>query len=106
MKIDEFLYKGYKVEITYSKKVKMFYTKSIIGFTSNHKNIDNAIKEHKILIDNFININITSYQELAEKIVESLVFTDFKEECYIEENILKHLVESFIKNKSINLKKK
>ena len=63
-------------------------------------------KEHKILIDNFININIISYQELAKKIIESIVFTDFKEECYIEENILKHLVESFIRNNSINLKKK
>ena len=106
MKIDEFVYKGYKVEITYSKQVKMFYTKSIIGFTSNHKNIDNAIKEHEKLIDNFINININSYEELAKKIIESIVFTDFKEECYIEESILQHLVESFIKNKSINLKKK
>lgn len=103
MKIDELNYKGYNIEIKYVKAVKMFYAKSVIGFTSEHKNVDDAINEKKKLIDGFISIEIKDYNKLTEELTKSIYLHDY-EEYTLDVDMVKHLVEAFIKSKSIDLK--
>lgn len=97
MKIDEIQYKGYNIEIKYVKAAKTFYASSMIGLTSDHKNIDDAVEEQKKLIDSFLSIDIDSYNKLTEELTKSIYYDDY-EEYMLDVDIVKHLVDSFIKN--------
>lgn len=104
MKIDEISYKGYTIEIWYSKELKNFYTTSAVGGTVSNGTVKDAIKTAESIIKQFLETKINSYAELASMITESLVWIS-DSDCYADEQVIKDLVESYIKSNSINLKK-
>ena len=69
---------------------------------SNHSNgyptMDRAIKDIENKIDIFLATTPKNYTELAEAISQSLVWTGY-EDCYVDDFILKTLIENFLKIK-------
>ena len=102
-------YKGIEFELYINEYNKEFYfDTSCKGIPSkgNSKHANGgwdtpkeAIKDMEEGIDNFLSFAPNTYQELADAITDSLVWTGY-EECYADENIVKILVENFIKASS------
>lgn len=96
MVIDKLKYNEFVIEVFYSKENQNFYTTSEVGSTVGHESVKKAIKAAKKEVDNFYSININNYAELASAITESLVWIS-QTDCYADETVIKHLVESLIK---------
>jgi hypothetical protein len=58
-----------------------------------------AIKDMEEGIDDFLSVTPKNYKELAEAIGTSLVWTNY-EDCYVDEALLKILIENFQKVKT------
>jgi len=106
MKLKTEVYK--EVEITYEVNNKGLFTTNALGILSSYqnpsliegwKNITDAEKDIKIKIDEFLNNTPKNYKELSKAIESSLVWTGY-EDCYVDEFILKTIVENFIKYKN------
>jgi cobalamin biosynthesis Co2+ chelatase CbiK len=79
----------------YSKK----YWASTSGFSVvNCKTSNKAIEKIKKSIDIFLETPITNASELANAIETTLVWTGY-EDCYVDEGILKRLLDNYSKNK-------
>ena len=96
MVIDKLKYNEFVIEVFYSKETKNFYTTSEVGSTVGHESVKKAIKAAKKEVDNFLKISINNYAELASAITETLNWTS-QTDCYADETVIKHLVESLIK---------
>jgi hypothetical protein len=99
-----------EIKSEYNKDSKMFHAYSLVSasfceFDSKLKNfchghafqID-AVNDVKSKIDAFLEITPKNYEELAEAIQGSLVWTGY-ENCHVDATILKLIVENFIKAK-------
>ena len=71
--------------------------------TMGYPTMDRAIKDIEGKIDNFLSLTPKTYEELAEAITNSLVWSGY-EDCYADEFIIKTLVENFLKVKNLNNK--
>lgn len=108
MKIDTETYRGIEIEVYYNEPTKYFYALSKVGNSSNEFDTElgnrcmgfvtpaEAVNDVKGKIDRFMEEVPRTYKELAEAITSSLVWTGY-EECYADEDVIKHLVSAFIK---------
>jgi len=100
-------YKNIEITCYFTERTNCFSAISKVG--SSHNEFDTrlknfcygfetpvkAIENCKTKIDEFLKIAPTSYKELAEQITNHLTWTGY-EECHVDEQVLKLLVESFI----------
>jgi hypothetical protein len=99
MKIDTIKYEGFDIELHYNKEMQNFYSTYKVGCSSKHNSIQDCLNDSKLSIDNFLLTCPKNYKELAENIHKTLVWHGY-EECDVDEKILEHLVEQFIKYKN------
>jgi hypothetical protein len=101
MKLKTEIYKN--VEITYEINEEGLFTANALGILSSYKDKNTfkgwqtllgAQKGIKEKIDVFLSRTPKNYKELATAIEETLVWTGY-EDCYVNEFILKKLVENF-----------
>jgi hypothetical protein len=114
MQIDCEVYKEIEILVFYNEKTKYFYATSIVGnshnefdtnmnnFCGGFKTPQEAITNVKEQIDAFLQEQPKSYEELAEAITKTLVWTGY-EDCYADTFIVEKLVTGFLKSKGIEL---
>ena len=99
-------YKGLEFELyTHEMHNEFYFGTSCNGVSSKGnpthtnrgwKTSTEAIKDMEEGIDTFLSTTPKTYKELADAISGSLVWTSY-EDCYVDEIILKTLIENFIK---------
>ena len=102
-------YKGIEFELyIHEHNNKFYFQTSCDGISSkgNPKHINRgwytpkeAIKDMEDGIDFFLSVTPKTYKELTDAITSSLVWTGY-EDCHADENIVKILVENFVKASS------
>lgn len=105
MQIDCEVYKEIEILVFYNEKTKYFYATSLMGnshFGGGFKTPQEAITNVKEQIDEFLQEQPKSYEELAEAITKTLVWTGY-EDCYADTFIVEKLVTEFLKAKGIEL---
>ncbi len=99
---------GIEITVWFNEKTKLFRATSKVG--SSHNPFDERIKNFcngfetpseaelnvKPLIDEFLKSAPKTYAELAQRITDSLIWTDY-EACHADEQIIEVLVSNFIK---------
>ena len=102
----EFKTEVYKnIEITYKVYSDgLFLAKALGIFVSDCngkgcKTFADAKKGIERKIDSFLETTPKNYEELAKAIESTLVWTGY-EDCYVDENIIKTLIENFITYKN------
>lgn len=101
-------YKNIEIQVHFNKESKKFYATSSIGFNSSNTSGENscmgyntpveAVKDVKDKILVFLETSPKTYKELAEEITKTLIWTGY-EDCYADEDVIKILVENFLKTK-------
>jgi len=111
MKIKEEIYKGIKIEVFYNEEDDTFHASSLFEtandkFDENRKNFSlgfqtplKAVENTKIKIDEFFKTTPKNYAELAKELTNYLTWDGY-EDCHLEEDVVKILVENFIKLKN------
>lgn len=106
--LKKIIYKGIEFELyTHEIHGEFYFSTSCDGISSkgNPSHINRgwltsseAIKDMEEGIDDFLSVTPKNYKELAEAIGTSLVWTSY-EDCYVDETIIKILIENFLKVK-------
>lgn len=104
MKIKEYNYKNFPVVVEMSEHMGITFSASSYHLRSEHRKEhinggwekpDEAIKSIEKEIDAFLKDIPKTYEELAETIQASLIWTGY-EDCYVESKTLKILIENFM----------
>jgi predicted transcriptional regulator len=104
MKIKQYNYKNFPVVVEMSEHMGITFSASSYHLKSEHRKEhinggwekpDEAIKSIEKVIDAYLKNNPKTYEELAEHIHSSLIWTGY-EDCYVEPKILKILIENFM----------
>jgi|LakMenEpi03Aug12_release.lakeMendotaPanAssembly.Ray.scaffolds.fasta_scaffold01179_17 hypothetical protein len=114
MKIDTEVYKEIEILVFYNERTKYFFATSIVGnshnefdtrlnnFCGGFKTPKEAVNDVRKQIDAFLQEQPKTYEELAQAITKTLVWTGY-EDCYADTFIVQKLVEGFLKTKGIEL---
>lgn len=101
-------YENFEIECHFNEETKCFSAVSIVGnsFCEFNDKLSNfchgfatpkdAVNDVKSKIDIFLKQAPKSYEELAQMITDSFVWTGY-EDCYVDAHILELLVKQFIK---------
>lgn len=107
-KLKSIIYKNFKIDCFYNQETDMFSASSNIGYSNNKfdsklKNFchgyptpTEAIDDVKKQIDNFLEQAPKTYKELADCLNKYLVLDNIHDKGYVDEDILKHLVNQFL----------
>lgn len=101
MKIDSVEYKGLTIELSYLSESKVIRAKCL-GIVCDAKSAEKAIDKVEGRLDRFLGTTPTTWDQLADKLTSSLIWTGY-EDCYVDEFKLKTLVVNFLKAKGIEL---
>lgn len=95
--INSYNYKGFKVEMFFIKENNNLCATAKHLSSLSSSNADLVKKDIEAKIDNFLRSAPSTYKELALAIEDSLIWTGY-DDCYIDADNLKVLVENFNKS--------